>query len=167
LADNSCKVTLEGHSRQIWWLAWSPDSKHIVTGRQIACAAAAAIVAAWRASGSEDTTARVWNVEYDRCWFVQQLHSHACLCACRTGEVKLCLSGHRGGVFRVAYSPDGSLIGQVPRAVTSPHWARLSHSTGSIDKSCILWDASSGVLLHQLIGHKHTVAVKPLHLHCL
>ena len=67
LADNSCKVTLEGHSRQIWWLAWSPDSKHIVTGRQIACAAAAAIVAAWRASGSEDTTARVWNVEYDRC----------------------------------------------------------------------------------------------------
>jgi WD40 repeat protein len=121
-------ATLEGHSRDVWSVAFSPDGK-------------------WLASGSIDSTIRLWDV--------------------KTGALQSTLPGHVGGVLAVAFSPDGGILAsggkdhavrlwdvteQTERAVFrgytdsslafSPDGALLA--TGSVDDTVRVWDTVSG-----------------------
>jgi WD40 repeat protein/DNA-binding SARP family transcriptional activator len=69
--DGSARRRLRGHRGYVNALAFSPDSRHLLTG-------------------SDDGTARVWNV--------------------RTGALERTLRGHEGIVRDVAYSDDGRSI---------------------------------------------------------
>jgi WD40 repeat protein len=57
-----------------------------------------------------------------------------------SGKELLTLSGHRGSVRSVAWSPDGKRLG-----------------TGSWDKTAKVWDAGSGKELPTLSGHRSPV----------
>jgi WD40 repeat protein len=68
---NSCARVLEGHTDKCRTVAFSPD------GGQLA-------------SGSDDRTIRLWNIQ--------------------TGALLQVLSGHRDAIHSVAYSPNGTLL---------------------------------------------------------
>jgi WD40 repeat protein len=69
--DGSHRLRLRGHRGYVNELVFSPDSQHLLTG-------------------SDDGTARVWNV--------------------RSGALERTLLGHEGPVFSVSYSDDGQRI---------------------------------------------------------
>ena len=75
--------TLEGHTKSIWKTALSPDRRIL-------------------ASGSYDTTIRLWDIF--------------------TGEPIFVLSGHKNGVGALAFSPDGSMLASGSRDETIRLW---------------------------------------------
>lgn len=116
---------LEGHSKLIFGLAWSPDSKRIVstswdysariwdpqTGRQTAVLNGhngAVARAGWSPNGTRivtaswDNTARIWDPE--------------------TGHSLAILEGHTDSVWNARYSPDGKHILTTSRDGTSRVW---------------------------------------------
>jgi WD40 repeat protein/serine/threonine protein kinase len=132
--------TLRGHLDAVKSVAFSPDGQRIVTG-------------------SEDHTAKVWDVA--------------------SGRELLTLKGHNGRIWSVAFSPDGQRIvtgsgdntakvwdaasgkelltlkghtGEVWSVAFSPDGQRIV--TGSGDNTAKVWEAASGATLLTLKGHK-------------
>ena len=135
-------VTLEGHQRPVRGMTYSPDGSLI-------------------ASGSDDGTARIWDV--------------------KTGEQLGTFTGHRSEVLWVVFSPDGTRLvsagedktiriwevktgkelftlerhhAGVVIAVFSPDGTRFA--TGANDESAKIWDTASGQELFNL-AHPGTV----------
>lgn len=75
--------TLEGHTKSIWKTALSPDRRIL-------------------ASGSYDTTIRLWDIV--------------------TGDALFVLSGHKNGVGALAFSPDGGMLASGSRDETIRLW---------------------------------------------
>ncbi len=121
--------TLRGHTGLVWSAAFSPDSKRIVTG-------------------SEDTTAKVWDA--------------------LSGQEMLTLRGHTNSVLFAAFSPDGKRIVTASVDMTARVWDALTGSelltlkghsnrlvsasfsadgrrivTGSYDGTTRVWDSES------------------------
>jgi WD40 repeat protein len=142
ISDTSL-FTLRGHTSGLSAVSWSPDGSRVVTG-------------------SEDKTAKVWDV--------------------KTGAEGLTLNGHTGEVSAVSWSPDGSrvLTGSLDKTAKvwdaktgaevltlrghtrevlavswSPDGSRLV--TGSEDKTAKVWDAKTGAEVFTLKGHTNTV----------
>jgi hypothetical protein len=132
--------TLPGHQAAVRSLSYSPDGKTI-------------------ASGSDDTTIKVWDVA--------------------TGRLLHTLEGHQAAVRSLSYSPDGKTIASGSDDATIKVWDvatgrllhtlqgqvnRLSYSpdgrtiaSGNQDKTIKVWDAATGTLLHTLEGHQDAV----------
>ncbi|EMR89727.1 putative vegetative incompatibility protein het-e-1 protein [Botrytis cinerea BcDW1] len=135
--------TLEGHSESVNLVAFSPDGKVI-------------------ASGSDDTTIRLWDVA--------------------TGESLQTLEGHWRSVKSVAFSPDGKMIAsgssdntirlwdistgkslqtleghsnRVNSIAFSPNGKMIA--SGSSDNTIRLWDISTGESLQTFEGHSQLV----------
>ncbi|KAH6725060.1 beta transducin-like protein HET-D2Y [Leptodontidium sp. MPI-SDFR-AT-0119] len=135
--------TLEGHSGSVRSVAFSPDSKLVVSSsrdktirlwdavtgaaiqtleghsdqvRSVAFSPDGKLVV----SGSGDRTVRLWNAV--------------------TGTALQTIKGHSGRVSSVAFSPDGKII-----------------VSGSDDKTVRLWDAITGTALQMLKGHSGRV----------
>jgi WD40 repeat protein/DNA-binding MarR family transcriptional regulator len=143
--------TLQGHTNWISTVVFSPDGQTL-------------------ASGSEDTTVRVWNPHTGKCLQILEGHSHWVLGVAfspenhllasgsadstiklwdiSTGECINTLTDHKDLVWSVAFSPNGKFL-----------------ASGSEDQTVKLWDISTGKCLYTLEGHTkqvYSVAFSPL-----
>jgi WD40 repeat protein len=140
LGESSC---LGSHQGWVISVAFSPDGQHI-------------------ASGSDDSTVRLWNVQTGVLAHELKGHQRAVtsvafspdgqhiasgsddstvrLWNVQTGVLAHELEGHQGWVVSVAFSPDGQHI-----------------ASGSHDKTVRLWNVQTGVLAHELKGHQYLV----------
>ena len=145
----SLEKTLEGHSSSVNSVAYSPDGQTL-------------------ASGSSDTTIKLWNV--------------------RTGNLLQTFTGHSNGVISVAYSPDGQTLASGSWDTTIKLWnvrtgnllqtlTGHSNSVNSVAYSpdgqtlasgslgtIKLWDVKTGKLLQTFTGHSewvYSVAYSP------
>ena len=135
--------TLNGHSKTVNSVAYSPDGTKIV-------------------SGSDDETIKIWDANKGE--HLQTLRGHADyvnsvayspdgtkiisgsldktvkIWDANIGQCLQTLKGHSSYVFSVAYSPDGTKI-----------------VSGSWDKTIKIWDANTGECLETLVGHSNDV----------
>jgi WD40 repeat protein len=146
-------VTLQGDTRLVRCVAFSPDGQRL-------------------ASGSGDGTVKVWDVQSRQAILTLKGHTGAVrsvafspdgrrlasaggesgkpgemkLWDAQTGEETLTLQGHTGPVYGVAFSPDGRLAsaGGVSRDPTDPGEVKL-------------WDAQTGQAVLTLKGHTGAV----------
>jgi WD40 repeat protein/transcriptional regulator with XRE-family HTH domain len=134
----------KGHTADLWNVDFSPDGKVLATG-------------------SDDKTARIWDVA--------------------TGETIRVFSGHTGEVYGVVFSPDGKYLltgssdttvrlwdvatgetvqifsghtGDVDAGDFSPNGKTIV-TAGSSDLTARIWDVASGQTLHILTGHSELV----------
>ncbi len=144
VADKTLLLTLRGHSRFVWTLAFSPDSTLLASSGYDSTIKLWAIAGeeAFRGqclqtlsghekwvrslsfnadgsllvTGGDDEMVRVWDVHKGTCLHV--------------------LGGHKGSVWSVATSPDGTCL-----------------VTGGDDEVVRVWDMRSGTCIHVLHGH--------------
>ena len=143
MASVALRMTLEGHSKSVVGLAFSPDGKRI-------------------ASCSEDYTIRTWDVQSGSNLLVLDKHTFAVRTVTFSpngekilsgsedhtlrlwdAETGLCLStyrGHTNSVWAAAFSPDAVRI-----------------ASGSWDHSVKIWDPKTGRTLSTLTGHSECV----------
>ncbi len=108
--------TLQGYSNRIWTVAVSPiPNPNNVETRYIA-SPSRYIASPYLASGSDDGNIRLWDAATGEC--------------CKT------LSGHKGRIRHITFSPDGELL------------ASASH-----DRTIKLWDTNTGACLKTWYGH--------------
>jgi WD40 repeat protein len=141
LTFNNLNCVLEGHTDNVWRLAWSPNGQHIGTA-------------------SLDGTARIWDVATGQClstltghtgpveaiaWSPDSAHlattsrdQHIRLWS-TAGELVARLSRPTNVIRAVAWSPNGKMI-----------------ASGS-DELLRVWDAQSHKLINQFSGHEDSI----------
>jgi WD40 repeat protein len=180
-----CLKTLQGHSGQVWSVAFSPTSDLLATAshdrtiriwhsRTGACLKTLQGHTSWVqavafdpegqriASGSDDQTAKIWDVS--------------------TGQCITTLKGHRSWIWSVAFSPDGQTLVTSSHDRTNQLWNLQSNQPEKTlpgytdwirnivfspngqalvsrinEDKILLWDAHTGESLQTLSGHRDQV----------
>jgi WD40 repeat protein len=135
----NCVRTLVGHSQAVTSVAFSPDGATL-------------------ASGSEDKTIEMWQLDAGKRWYTLTGHSDWVTCVAFSPDGKILasggrdkmihiwdmnkgkwwfgLTGHVDRVHAVAFSPDGKVL-----------------ASGSRDKTVQLWNLNKGRRMSALTGH--------------
>ena len=143
VATAKLKATLEGHTDNVWSVAFSPNGQTL-------------------ASGSYDQTIRLWNVNTGHLLHTLTGHTNEVMSVAfspdgqtlasaswdatirlwnpHNGRLKRILTGHTDGVASVVFSPDGQTL-----------------ASGSADQTVRLWNTTTWKLKNKLIGHTHVV----------
>jgi len=148
-------TTLEGHTSEVFICAWSPTSLQL-------------------ASGSGDSTARIWQVPDGPCGKSQcsQLPAPIVLPHWSNDKEKskdvttldwncdgsALATGSYDGQARI-WSPDGKLVSTLVKhkgPIFSLKWNRSGKYllSGSVDKTAIIWETATGAVKQQFAFHK-------------
>ncbi|KAJ5797857.1 uncharacterized protein N7503_007153 [Penicillium pulvis] len=143
-------ASIEGHSREVANVMFSPD------GKQIASASDDATINLWNATTGEvqktlkDLTDGVFSLAFSpsgKYIASGSLDETVKLWDTRTGVIQETFRGHSDAIYSVAFSPDGKQI-----------------ASGSWDKTVKLWDCATGNLQKTFEGHTdgvHILAFSP------
>ncbi|KAL4744666.1 WD40-repeat-containing domain protein [Aspergillus terricola var. indicus] len=178
---------LEGHSKTVFSISWSPDGSLL-------------------ASGSFDNTVRIWDPATGQCTLTLQGHSKyvwsiswspdgGLLASCSsdktikiwnpsTAQCTLTLKGHNKGVYSIKWSPDGALLASSSFDMTIKIWNPITgHCISTVegrrdvvkstaswspdgnrlasvleDKTIRIWDLASRDYTWTLKGHREQIA---------
>ena len=182
---SAAKVTLTGHTDNVWSVVFSPDGTML-------------------ASGSWDQTVRLWDVETEQLLHTLTGHTSDVMSVAfspdgftlasgswdgtirlwnpHTGTLKRTLTDHRSGIRSVMFSPDGQLLASGSQDLTIRLWNTITwqaertlmgHTEGigpvafspdgqilasAADDGVRLWSVSTGQVLHTLTGHTNNIA---------
>lgn len=147
-----CSATLPGHAEAVLSVCFSPDGKRL-------------------ASGSGDTTVRLWDLNTQTPHFTLKGHSSWVLVVAWSPDAQLLASGdHSGGIF--LWDPAaGSTLGQCKghsKFITSLAWEPAHvelpsrrFCSGSRDATIKVWDATTRRCLFTMSSHTQAItAVK-------
>lgn len=151
-----CLIKLSKHSGRIWSVAFAPQPVH-PEGHPSPAQTSLIL-----ASGSEDCTTRLWDLNTGQCFRTieghkdgvlsvafspdgQQLATSSCdrsikIWQVSTGECQHNCRGHMDWIWSVAFSPDGRLL-----------------ASGSGDLTVRLWNVETGECLNRLEGHTNWI----------
>jgi WD40 repeat protein len=128
-------MMLEGHSGSVWSVAFSPDDKLL-------------------ASGSLDTTARLWDHATGATLHTLKGHSKAVVTVAFSLDGNLLASGSVDKTIRLWNVATGALLQTLVGHVDAVHSVAFSSekliASGSRDKTIRLWDADTGAMIRLL-----------------
>ncbi len=137
------RATMSGHTRPIWSVAFAPDGQTLATG-------------------SDDTTLRLWDAATGRQKAELPERGSAVLSVAFAHSGKFLLSGGGDGVLRVwdfaARTEQKDLAfpnGNLRRMTLSPDDGTVAVASGS--QSVELWDLAGRTVRHKLTGHHGTI----------
>jgi small GTP-binding protein len=143
LKQKKCLRVFEGHSGQIWSLAWSSDQLSVL-------------------SASHDGTVRLWNIETGRCLSTFQGHIGKVWCVAWSPDNSHIISGGDDGTIRiwnVEKNQCQRVLAGHTEVVFCVRWCTDQNLilSGSQDMSLRLWNVETGNCLHVFRGHTNTV----------
>ncbi|PVV05049.1 hypothetical protein BB560_000424 [Smittium megazygosporum] len=133
-----CTSTLSGHTEAVLSVSFSPDGSQL-------------------ASGSGDTTVRLWDLSTETPQFTCKGHTNWVLYTSWSPNGKILASGGMDNTVRLWDPQTGLQIGGHTAAVTCVCWGGDGNLyTSSQDKTIKVWN-SQGKLIKTLSGHAHWV----------
>ena len=141
---NDVRQALKGHEGSISSAALSPNTLTILTG-------------------SEDKTARLWDVLTGEELLSFNGHTQAITAVAYSPNEKTVLTGSADGLVCLWHSKTGELLKEIKAHTSSITALAFSANsnillTGSKDRTVKLWNAHTGVLLTLLKGHTYSIA---------
>jgi ribosome assembly protein 4 len=144
-----CSSEIQGHTEAILTVSFSPEGRYL-------------------ASGSGDTTTRLWDLTSESPEFTLEGHKSHILAICWAPDSKKICTGCKSGQLRLWSPKTGKQIGKVMTGhkqwITGIAWEPL-HQDGSArrfissskDTNAIIWDAVKQVKLITLSNHQSSV----------
>jgi WD40 repeat protein len=141
---SACLQTLEGHSDDVYSVAFSHDSSRL-------------------ASGSGDRTVKIWDASSGACLQTLEGHSSAVSSVAFSHDSSRLASGSWDDTVKIWDTSSGACLQTLEGHSDDVNSLAFSHdssrlASGSWDNTVKIWDASSGVCLQTLEGHSSDVS---------
>ena len=143
MLSTRCVKTLQGHTHQVWSIAFSPDGKTI-------------------ASSGDEQIIRLWNVETGRCYNTLKGHTHRVSSITFSPDGKTIASGGEDRTVRLWDAKTGRLLKKLrghPNQVWCVRFSPVAPllASASEDQTIKLWDLQTGKCIETLEGHQNWV----------
>ncbi|CAI2347312.1 unnamed protein product [Caenorhabditis sp. 36 PRJEB53466] len=144
-----CSASIPGHGEPVISAQFSPDGHGL-------------------ASGSGDTTVRIWDIQLDLPLFTCKAHKNWVLCIAWSPDASKLASACKNGEINIWDAKTGNQMGKTLKRhkqwITNLAWqpmhkdpeCRLLASSGK-DGNVFIWDIAKGAVMHCLSGHTASV----------